>query len=168
VPPRVATRHAGALGVRKDPYQGFNFIVEIDGLLCGGFSRVQGLESSIGIDDRAEGGVNGYVHKVFKATTYPNLVLSRGVTDVDTLWAWYDRTARGVIERKHGTVILLDSTGAAAMWWDFHDALPVKWTGPALDAGQDGQVAVESLELVHRGLTKPTASRFATAARRGG
>jgi phage tail-like protein len=167
VAPRVGTRHAGSLGVRRDPYHGFNFVVEIDGLLCGGFSRVQGLESSIGVDDRAEGGVNQYVHKILKETSYPNLVLSHGLSDLDTLWAWFDRTARGVIERKHGTVILLDGAGAAAMWWDFHEALPVKWTGPTLDAGQDGQVAVEVLELVHRGLTRPTASRTTAAARRG-
>jgi phage tail-like protein len=154
-------RAAGPLGRRRDPYQGYNFIVEVDGLQCGGFSRVQGLESSITVEDRVEGGVNGYVHKILKETTYPSLVLTHGLTDEDTLWAWYDRTSRGQIERKNGTIMLLDDTGAAKMWWDFHEALPVKWTGPALDAAQDGQVATESIELVHRGLTRPAASRRA-------
>jgi phage tail-like protein len=152
-------RSPGPLGRRRDPYQGYNFIVEIDGLQCGGFSRVQGLESSISVEDRIEGGVNGYVHKILKETTYPNLVMTHGLTDVDTLWAWYDRTSRGQIERKNGTVMLLDNDGSAAMWWDFHEALPVKWTGPVLDASQDGQVAIESIELVHRGISRPAASR---------
>jgi phage tail-like protein len=149
----------GPLGRRRDPYHGFNFLVEIDGLLCGGFTRVQGLESSIAVDDRAEGGVNGYVHKILKETTFPNLVLTHGITDLDALWAWYEQTSRGVIERKHGTIMLLGNAGAPAMWWDFRDALPIKWSGPVLDAAQDGQVAVESLELVHRGLSRPRAAR---------
>jgi len=38
---------AGALGVRLDPYLGYNFLVEIDGLLAGGFREVRGLESSV-------------------------------------------------------------------------------------------------------------------------
>jgi len=126
---------------------------------------VHGLESSITTEDRAEGGVNGYTHKILKATTYPNLVLSRGVTGTDSLWSWYDRTARGIIVRKHGTIMLLDAQRQPVMWWDFLDALPVKWTGPAFDAAQDGQVAVESLELVHRGLVKPMLNKVAQAAR---
>jgi phage tail-like protein len=156
------------LGPRRDPYQGYNFLVEIDGLLVGGFTRVQGLESTISVEDRAEGGVNDYVHKILKATSYPNLVLSHGLTDLDTLWAWYDRTARGVIERKHGTIMLLDNGGVPALWWDFREALPVKWTGPAFDAGQDGTVAVESLELVHRGVSRSRLSLLAAAARGSG
>jgi phage tail-like protein len=155
------------LGKRQDPYHGYNFTVEIDGLLIAGFSRVQGLESSINVEDRVEGGVNGYVHKLFKETTYPNLVLSHGLSDADALWGWYEQTAAGVLERKNGTIMLLDNGGDPAIWWDFHEALPVKWSGPAFDAAQDGQVAVESLELVHRGISRPLASRIAPVRRKG-
>jgi len=41
------------------------------------------------------------------------------------------------------------------MWWDFADAFPVKWTGPMLNASSSA-VAVESFELRHRGLSRPT------------
>jgi len=80
-------------------------------------------------------------------------VLSHGLTDSDALWAWYDQTgARGESSARNGTSSCCsDNGGAPAMWWDFQQALPVKWTGPLFDAAQDGQVAVESLELVHRG-----------------
>lgn len=155
----------GALGKRFDPYLGNNFLVEIDGLLCGGFSKVEGLESSIETEDRAEGGVNGYVHKVLKRTTWAPLVLSHGITDLDTLWDWYDKTSRGVIVRKNGSILLLDAQRHPAMWWDFKDALPIKWVGPSFDATQDSQVAVVRLELVHRGLTVPSMSKGLSAAR---
>jgi phage tail-like protein len=161
MPPRARTgvKLTGPLGERRDPYHGFNFLVEIDGLLCGGFTHVQGLESSIAVEDRHEGGLNQYVHKILKETTYPNLTLRQGLTDLDTVWSWYDRTSRGLIERKHGTIFLLDPAGAPALWWDFRDAVPVKWTGPTFDASQDSEVAVESLEIVHRGITRAQVTR---------
>jgi phage tail-like protein len=157
VNPRVGLNTTGGpLGERRDPYHAFNFTVEIHGLICAGFSSVQGLESSISTEDRVEGGVNGYVHKLLKETTFPELVLSHGLTDLDTLWAWYERTSRGVIERKHGSVMLLDAAGSPVMWWEFRDALPIKCAGPSFDAEQD-KVAVESLTLVHRGLSRSSA-----------
>ena len=40
----------GALGVRLDPYLGCNFLVEIEGLLAGGFREVRGLGLMVGIE----------------------------------------------------------------------------------------------------------------------
>jgi phage tail-like protein len=153
------------LGKRLDPYLAHNFVVEIEGLIAGGFSKVEGLESSIETQDYAEGGVNGYVHKILRGRTSPPLVLSHGLTDLDTLWGWYERVGRGVITRKNGTIMLLDSQRLPVMWWNFADALPVKWVGPSFDASADAQVAIERLELVHRGLSRPAASQASSAVR---
>ena len=54
-----------ALGIRpRDPYQGFNFLIEIEGLLTGGFSEVTGLESEIEVEEYREGGLNQYIHQL--------------------------------------------------------------------------------------------------------
>ncbi len=158
---------SGTAGKRIDPYLAVNFLVEIEGLIAGGFSKVEGLESTIETQDYVEGGRNDYVHKVLKGTTYPPLVLSHGLTDVDSLWAWHERTRRGVISRKNGTIMLLDSQRLPVTWWNFVGALPVKWAGPSFDASADSQVAIERLELVHRGIIKPAASQLAQAIRNG-
>jgi phage tail-like protein len=155
----------GALGKRLDPYHAHNFLVEIEGLVVGGFTKVDGLESTIETQDVTEGGVNGYVHKVLKGTTHPPLVLQHGLTDVDVLWSWYERTSRGVIKRKNGTITLLDRQRLPVMWWNFADALPVKWAGPSFDASNDSTVAIERFELVHRGLSKPPASQITALVR---
>jgi phage tail-like protein len=156
---------AGALGVRLDPYHGFNFFVEIDGLLAGAFREVRGLESSITVKPYAEGGVNGFQHQLPGETRFPNLVLSRGLTDLDTLWGWYNDVSEGTIKRRNLTILLLDARKLPAMWWDVRAALPVKWTGPTLNAMSGSEVATESIELVHRGIVKPTASRVLSATR---
>jgi len=163
--PPLGSRVAGALsGARQDPYLGFNFVVEIDGLLAGGFREVRGLEASVEVRDYAEGGENGYLHKLPGETRYPNLVLSRGLSDLDTLWVWFDDVTRGVIRRRNLSILLLDQERTPGMWWDIKDALPVRWTGPRLNAEGGTEVATESLELVHRGISRPVASRALSAA----
>src|SRR5215472_19166712 len=96
-------------GVRPlEPYRTFNFAVEIEGLLVGGFTEVTGLESDIGVEEYREGGVNDHVHKLAGPATHANLVLRHGLTALSTLWTWYDATTRGVIWRRNGTIMLLD------------------------------------------------------------
>lgn len=152
-------------GVRPlDPFLTFNFAVEIEGLLVGGFTEVSGLESEIQTEDYQEGGVNGFVHKLPGQATYANLVLSHGLTAVGTLWNWYHQTSTGVVQRRNGTIMLLDHRQTPVMWWNFRNALPVRWTGPTFDATVDS-VGVESLELVHEGLSTPLLGQAAAFAR---
>lgn len=159
----LGTRFAG---VRLDPYMAFNFVVEIEGLLVGGFTQVSGLESDVAVAEHEEGGVNDFVHKFPGRTTYANLVLAHGLTDISTLWNWYYNVTQGIIERKNGTIMLLDHRQIPAMYWNFRNAFPVKWSGPEFDASSQ-DVAVESIELVHEGLVKPLLGQVGSAARGG-
>ena len=153
------------LGVRNDPYAGFGFLVEIEGLLAGGFSEVSGLQIETTVETYKEGGLNDYQHKLAGPTNYPsNLVLKSGITDFVLMWSWYDDVRAGTIKRRNGSIYLLDRKGLPAMWWDFAAAYPVKWSGPEFRADSNS-VAVESIELVHRGITRPAASNAMSAAR---
>lgn len=143
-----------ALAERRDPYLAFRFRVEIGGLDVGGFTEVSGLQLETEVEDYREGGVNEYVHKLPGPTRYPsNLVLKRGLTDSELLWRWYQSGILGVAPRLSGSIVLLDSAGEEKWRWNFIEAYPVRWIGPDLRAGT-AEVAVETLELVHRGLTK--------------
>ncbi|HEX2223482.1 MAG TPA: phage tail protein [Thermoanaerobaculia bacterium] len=163
----AATLAAHRLGIRNDPYTAFNFLVEIEGLIAGGFTEVSGLQVETAVEDYQEGGQNEYVHKLPGPTRYPsNLTLKRGLTDVDSFWRWHRGVIAGSFQRKNGTIYLLDRRGLPAMWWDFKQAYPVKWSGPDLRAASN-EVAVETVELAHRGLSKPGLS-LALSALRGG
>ena len=73
---------ANLLGIRNDPYLGFKFLVEIEGLVVGGFSEVTGLQVETEVETYREGGLNEYVHKLAGPTRYPsNLVLKHGMTE---------------------------------------------------------------------------------------
>lgn len=143
-----------ALSDRTDPYLTFRFLIEIEGLVLGGFTEVSGLQIEVETEDYREGGLNEYIHKLAGPTRYPsNLVLKRGLTDIETLWGWHQEVTRGFIRRKNGSIVLRDVVGEERWRWNFVQAYPVRWVGPELRAGT-AEVAVETLELVHRGLTR--------------
>jgi phage tail-like protein len=145
--------------LRLDPYQATHLIVEIEGLLVGGFAQVSGLQVQIEGHEYRAGGVNDFVYRFAGRTTHPPLLLKQGMSPIDGLWSWHQETVNGRIKRRNGTVYLLDQQRLPVMWWDLHDALPMKWTGPELSADRS-VVAFESLEIVHHGLSRP---RLATA-----
>ncbi len=136
-----------------DPYMTYNFAVEIGGVVVGGFSEVSGLSSEINLESYEEGGLNDYVHKFPKHTTYPNLVLSRGLVNIDLFYIWYQATSQGLVQQLNGTIFLLNSQQIPVMWWMFKNAYPVKWEGPQFDASSDN-IAVEKIELVHQGISQ--------------
>jgi phage tail-like protein len=152
------------LGVRADPYQGFNFVVEIENTFAGAFNECTGLIVETELATYQEGGVNEYTHSFVSRTKSPNLSLKHGLTLVDGLWLWHQDVVQGKVERRNGTVYLLDKFKGPVLWWDFKGAYPVKWTGPELKA-ESGAVAFEIVELVHRGLSRPKfAAQIAGAA----
>lgn len=144
---------SGASALGHYPFMGYNFFVEFGGVVQGGFSEVSGLSSDIELESYEEGGLNGFVHQFPKHTTYPNLVLSRGLINIDLFYIWYQATSQGLIQQLNGTILLLNSQQIPVMWWSFKNAYPVKWEGPQLNASSD-EVAVEKIELVHQGISK--------------
>lgn len=146
-----------ATGSRADPFAAFNFWVEIDGLIVGGFTEVSGLQLETETTPVREGGQNGYAHVLPGPARYPqNLVLKRGLTSADALWEWCQGVAEGRIVRRNGTIYLLKVDGETALAWNFRDAYPVRWTGPDL-RGDSSAVAFEAVELAHRGIARAAA-----------
>jgi phage tail-like protein len=132
--------------------------------LAGGFREVEGLNVETELETYHPGGDNASEHHFFKAAKYPKIVFKRGVTFNSDNWDWHHQVITGKHKtRKSGTVILMDRKAffdvpgvslpgehfpVAA--WTFHNALPVKVAGPALNAAEGegaGAIAVETLEL---------------------
>ncbi len=131
---------------RMDPYHGFNFLVEIDGLTHAGFQECSGLDSSTDSVDYREGSDPNHTRKLPGLNKFAPITLKRGLTDSDELWRWRQTVVEGKAERRNGSVILLDERGAEKLRWNFRKAWPSKWNGPAFNASTSA-VAIESLEL---------------------
>lgn len=148
-----------AAGDRNDPLGQFNFLIQIDGVTKAGFSEVSGLTTDTNVMEYREGdesnhGVNT-VRKLVGLVKYNNIVLKRGWTKDASLWAWRKTVLDGNTQRQSGSISLLDEGRNKVLSWSFHDAWPVKWEGPALNA-KTSEVAIETLEIVHEGLVLDT------------
>ena len=143
-----------ATGDRTDPYRAYNFLVEIDGIARAGFRECSGLDSSQEPVEYREGNEKSLtVRKLPTLVKFSNITLKRGITDDADLWDWRKKAMDGDVDRKNGSIVLLDDTGAETVRWNFREGWPTKWTGADFNAtGTD--VAIETLEIAHEGIEK--------------
>ena len=138
-------------GNRVDPYRGFNFLVEIDGITRAGFRECSGLDTTTDVAEYREGADPTHKRKLTGLNSFSNLTLKWGITDSREMWKWRQTVLDGRAERKNGSIILLDEAGNEKLRWNFLNAWPAKWSGPSFNA-TDSSVAVETLELAHEEL----------------
>jgi phage tail-like protein len=143
-----------ATGDRKDPYRGYNFKLEIDGINQAGFRECSGLDATSDPIDYREGNEKVYTNRKLPGQTkYSNIVLKWGITDDHSLWDWRKKTIDGKTERKNGSIILMDESGAEKIRWNFVNGWPTKWTGPSFNATAN-EVGIEQLDIVHEGVVQ--------------
>lgn len=138
----------------KDPYRGYNFRLEIDGITRAGFREASGLDSTQDPIQYREGNEKPLTQRKMPGlNTYSNISLKWGISDDAEFWAWRLKAMQGTVERKNGSIVLMDDTGEAKMRWNFVNGWPTKWSGPSFNAtGND--VAIESVDIAHEGLLK--------------
>jgi phage tail-like protein len=134
-----------ATGAREDPYSAFNFVVEIDGVIVGGFAECSGLTTETNIIEYRNGN-DPFTRKEVGQPKFTQVILKRGYTDSRELWEWRKLVITGRTQRKSGTIQLLDEARQPALTWDFREGWPSKWEGPALNA-KNNDVAIETLEI---------------------
>lgn len=137
---------------RQDPYHVFRYIVEVEGLTVGGFSRVKGLVRETKYESYREGGLNDFEHKLATLTSFGTLILERGFIAAD-LWDWHEQVVNGDIKRHKITIALRDAQLKEVWRWHADGAFPVKWSISDFDAASS-QVIIESIEFAHHGLRK--------------
>lgn len=141
-------------GQLPDPYNNYNFLVEINGRSLGIFTEVSGFDSTIDVIEYRQGGENTTVRKLPGMTKYSNIVLKWGITDDMELYQWHRDAVDGKPNfRKNGSIVLLDRQRQEVARWDFVRAWPSKYDGPDLNA-EGNDVAIEMLELAHEGVTR--------------
>lgn len=138
---------------RDDPYKAFNFRVEIDGIAVAGFTEVSGLDSETSVIEYRAGDDSGTVRKLPGLTRHGNIVLRRGVTQSADLWNWRKTVVDGKVDRRNGSIVLLDDDRTEVLRWDFVGGWIAKWRGPTLNAAVDA-VAIETIEIAHEGLER--------------
>lgn len=131
---------------RSNPYKNFRFLVEIDGITQAGFTKCTGFGSTVEVIEYREGGDSTTVYKLPGKSSYPDLTLEYGLTDSRDLYDWHLSAINGQIQRKNGSIIVLDDTGNEKVRWNFFAAWPSKYDGPDFDA-KGNDVAIDNLTI---------------------
>ena len=139
-----------------DPYRGYNFLVEIDGITEAGFQECSGLDSSTDAVDYRVGSDPNHVRKLTVLNKFAPITLKRGVTDSEALWNWRQKVVDGRPDaevRKNISIILMNETRQEKWRWNLRRAWPSKYTAPTFNATSN-DVAVETLEITHEEVVK--------------
>jgi phage tail-like protein len=159
----------GGVGIRPDPVLGYNFVISlldtssslamaksialsaILDVALGGFTECSGLEMSLDIEEYKEGGRNGEYLVFPTRVKWSHITLKRGVGAGTGLWDWHYGFVEGKGKRRDGVITLLNDLHLPNNIWYFRRGLPVKYTGPTMNASQSS-VAIESVEIAHEGI----------------
>jgi phage tail-like protein len=140
-----------------EPAVSVRFAVSIDHEEVGDFSSCDGLGCEVVIEQREEGGNNGFVWQLPTRMKYSNIKLSRPVgKDSRKLTAWLASFATGV--KPHtATISAMTSDGDVVATWDLQGVIPVRWSGPSLSLDTP-KVAMETVEFAHHGFLSTEAT----------
>lgn len=127
----------------------------------GGFQECAGLGLDVEVKDYLEGGRNDGVVRFAGRVKLQPIVLKRGMF-VPTvggyadgwLWRWLQSLVEGArpVPRYDGTITVGDAADRRVVArWTFDRGLPLKVTGPTLNA-RTGEIAIEELHIAHEGL----------------
>ncbi|MGO5115179.1 phage tail protein [Candidatus Avoscillospira sp. LCP25S3_F1] len=136
------------------PYRNFRFRLEIDGLDAGSFSEVSGFDATMDVVEYRAGDDPAITPtKLPGLIKYGNITLKWGASETMVLYDWLIDITEGTIEKKTVTLTALDEEGSPAASWRCINAWPVKYTAPDFN-GTSSEVAIETIELAHEGLTR--------------
>ena len=126
------------------------FSVKFDNEELGSFNSCDGLGCEVVIEQREEGGNNGFVWQLPTRIKYSNVKLTRPVgRDSSKLTAWLAGFAAGV-HRQTATITAMTGDRVAVATWELDGVIPVRWSGPSLNPDSP-KVATETVELAHHG-----------------
>jgi phage tail-like protein len=136
----------------EELYGSYHFLLEIQGVIndtrviVGGFKSVSGMDSETEIVEFKQGN-DKVVRKKPGRTTFANIVLERGYTATDDLWNWRKNIEDGKIDRRSGSVIILDQDGQTEVArYNFYEGWPCKWFVPEMDS-DSSSMAIEKIEI---------------------
>ena len=124
--------------------------VSIDDKDLGTFNSVEGLGIEVVLEQREEGGNNGFVWQLPTRLKYPNVKLSRPLgPDTMKVARWFSSMTGGVT-RRTATIVAMTADDQVVARWGLADVVPVRWSGPSLNLDSP-KVATETIEIAHHG-----------------
>lgn len=129
-----------------------HFVVKVDGIDLGSFTKLEGLSAQFKVEEYWEGGENGFVHHLPGALSFSNVKLTRPINaTTPSLGAWFAQ-GKHTVTRHTATVEACDTAGKRIVRWELAGVVPVKWSGPTMSV-EGKAVLHETFELAFTEIT---------------
>jgi phage tail-like protein len=135
------------------PLPKFHFQVDWGGSKLA-FTEVTGLDMEREIIEYREGSSKEYSKlKMPGLAKYSNITLKRGSFKGDTeFYKWWADSKLSTVQRRDITISLLNEEHQPVISWKIKNAWPSKVQASELKS-DDNSVAIETMEIVHEGIT---------------
>lgn len=154
MPPAPAAAAQAKTGNPVDPFRNYNFLVQIQDMGEARFTECHGLAVRVQPIRYRESGAGQIVHALPGPLEYGDVLLKYGSTASQDLWTWMLSAAKGVVQRRHVSVVMLESDGVKeGMRWNLINAWPCEWSARALDA-LGREAAIEEMRLTFDSLER--------------
>lgn len=126
------------------------FKVKIDDCDLGSFVSCSGLSFEVKIEQREEGGNQGFLHQLPGGIKYSNVKFTRPLNaDSAKIAQWFAGMASQV-KRTTAEITALAPNGAEVTTWRLTGVIPVRWSGPEFSV-ESAKPALETFEIAHHG-----------------
>lgn len=142
---------------RRNPYQKYNWIMEIDGFVKAGFNKCTGLEKKVNVVEYRDGGDNNHKRKEPGWVDFPTITLERGMSQDPDMHQWslesmnldgVRKTATQI--KRNMTLSLHDPRQEPVRRWNIYECWVVGYSFDDLDAESD-DFLIEKMEIAHEG-----------------
>ncbi|MCC6388596.1 MAG: phage tail protein [Dehalococcoidia bacterium] len=142
---------------RTDPLIGYQFALEVQGIISGYFTDISGIGSEQEVVEHKVTTPDGkdVIMKIPGRSKWGDITLKRGVTNALDCNAWRKMVEDGDIKgaRKNGSIIAFDVKFTEIARWNFVNGWPSKYSFGNMSAGDSG-VLTEELTIVHEGIVR--------------
>lgn len=128
--------------------------LEFDGIAAAFYTSCDSIGSESEVIDATVGGSTTTIRLPGK-TKFLNITCSRPLSSDKTLWTWRKQLENGSLQRKNGTVILLDQTLQEITRFNFGNGWPQSLKISAIDIDQSGEQVSETVSIVIESLDRP-------------
>lgn len=138
-------------GISEELYGAFHFLLEVEDVnhdekkILAGFTTISGGGVKVEKRDITHGD-DRYKRSMPGIIEFENISMARGYTDNEDLMDWMENIVNGDVDRRSGSVIMIDNEGVETRRLNFYGAYPVSLSGPELNS-ESSAVAIEKLEL---------------------
>lgn len=139
----------------RDPLAGFQYAVEIQGVVSGYFTECGGLGSEHDVIEHKIVSESGkeIIQKIPGRMKWQDITLKRGITDSMDIWDWRKKVEDGDVEsaRSNGSIVMFDQHLSEVARWNFENGWPIKVSGPSMKSDAN-EIGVEELTITHEGM----------------